>query len=390
MTGMSGEARVVITGMGAITPLGAELDCAWSAWQGGRSGIGPVTRFDASSWGLRHSAEVKDFDARPHFRTPKALKLADRKTQFAVAAASMAAAAAGLRAESFPMDQVGVCIGAGGSDFALPDVARALAGNDGPGCIEDIRFFGRRILSGLNPLWLLSNLPNMVSALVAIQVGVSGPNNTVMTDWVAGAQAIGEASGWIRSGEAAAVLAGGTDSSLIPQTFISGVGREAISAGAESGQFVPGEGAAIFVLEERDSAVSRGALIHGEVLSYATASTPLDAGDGGALSVTMGRVLREAGWTSRDLHAIGCATPGSGRGREAEVLALREIFGRAPEALPLVDFKSRIGHTLAASGAVELALMLKMMVQSPGRPVRALCNSLGRLGQAASLAVSLN
>jgi 3-oxoacyl-[acyl-carrier-protein] synthase II len=317
------------------------------------------------------------------------MKLADRKALFAVAAASMAAESAGLREENFPMDCVGVCIGAGSSEYGLEGIARALADTACPGSSMDIRFFGRRILSGLSPLWLLVNLPNMVSAHVAIQLGIQGPNSTITTDWVAGAQAIGEAFGWIQNNEADAVLAGGAESAISPLAFAAYEqgGVFSLAPGGKPDQLVVGEGAAILVLEEREHALNRGAQILGEICSYASASMTATAGSGGALSVTMGRVMEEAGWEQRDLTAVAQATMGNTEQREVERNALRESFKGKGEELPLIDFKSKIGHTLAASGAIELALLLKLAEGARG-PVRLLCNSLGYLGQAASLAVS--
>lgn len=379
--------RVVVTGLGIVTPLGNDLASTWVALKKGRCGITRTNIFEAEGRDA-YAAEVKNFDPLPYFRQPKALKLTDRKTRFAVAAASMALADAALEAGGVDFERLGVIVGVGGADLQVEDLAQAIGPDPEMRSVNDVSFFAHQILEGLNPLWLLIGLPNMVSAHVSIQVNARGPNSTVMTDWVAGAQAIGEAFRWIQFGETDVMLAGGADSGVSPLDFASYAQGGMFQSEPEShgAGFVPGEGAGILVLEEREHAVRRKARIHGEIVSFATASLPLDDPEGGALSLTMPRVLEEAGWRVDSLHAVCCASVFSRRHWQAERTALARTFCGSLEVLPLVEFKSRIGHTLSASGAIDVALLLKSLSERTTGAV-AICNSLGYLGQAATLAV---
>ena len=213
------DRRVVVTGVGLVTPLGGEARTVREAIARGETAVAAATRFDAAGFGAREAAEVRDLDCRPYLRIPKALKLCDAMTRFAVVAAARALADGGMEPGSEETAGVGVIVGASGGDFQAAELSRALGDGDPWRCVEEIPYFAERILSGLNPLWLLRTLPNMTSAHVAIQLGARGPNSTLMTDWVAGLQAVGEAALWIRGGEADAVLAGGADTAVIPFVF---------------------------------------------------------------------------------------------------------------------------------------------------------------------------
>ena len=279
--------RVVLTGSGAVTPFG-DLSQSIEAVNTRRSALAPVRAFDTSAFREQRGGECHDFDARPWFRLPKTLKLADRCTRFAVAASAMAFADSGLDAESAAA--AGVLIGTNTSDLQAGDLARAVGPlSDGDVC--DIDYFGGRILRKLPPLWLLINLANMASAHVAIQLGAHGPNSTITTDWIGGLQAIGEAARWIADGDAEVVLAGGADCGILPFLYAA-LEEEGFFSGGDPA-FVPGEGAAVFVLEEHGHARARGARILGEVTGYASS-----CGDD-ALSRTMSRAIRESGSPAR-------------------------------------------------------------------------------------------
>lgn len=316
--------RVVITGTGVVSAQGAD---------------GRIT-----SW-----------DPRPHFRQSKALKLTDRTTQFAVAAAAMALADSGWLGDDDQRERLGVLIGVSGSDLLVEDLARALQSDGAPTPVGDIQVFADHILSRLTPLWLLVNLPNMPSAHVAIQLGARGPNSTVMTDWVAGSQAIGEAADWIRHGEADAVLAGGADSMMQPFALASYDQAGLLAAAPDHApRFVPAEGAAVLMLEERAHALARGATVLGELVGYASASSPLDAPPS-ALARTMAAATREAGWTASDVNAVVHA-----------------------------DVQSSIGHAGAAVGPIRLCQWLGGATHEQ----RCLSNTLGFSGQSVTLAIS--
>jgi 3-oxoacyl-[acyl-carrier-protein] synthase II len=388
VAGRTVKRRAVVTGIGMVTPLGPDLSRTRAALETGGCALRPVSRFDVSAFASKSAAEVRDFDARPHFRIPKALKLTDLRTRFAVAAASMALADAGAGSGGNGLDRsrLGVLIGSSGSDLQAEELAHAVR-QDFPGrCATDIPFFAERILSGLNPLWLLVNLPNMVSAHVAIQIESNGPNSTVMTDWVAGTQALGEAFHWILGGEADAVLAGGADNGVLPFVFAT-YERAGLFEG-EAGprpSFVLGEGAAMILLEERDHARARGARIYGEILSYATSGVPVEELSDG-VEQTAALALARAGKASGDVEAICCASVFADPYWEAERTGLARAVPPGGKPARLLEFKSRIGHTLAASGPIELGVAIPDFGSlSAGGVV--LFNSVGYMGQTAALVV---
>lgn len=322
---MSG-ARVVVTGIGMVTA----------------NGVSAPSVFDASGFSCREAAEVRGFDAAPYFRQRKALKVAHRITRFAVAAASKALVD-GRFTDDQPRDALGVVIGTSGSDPQATDLAQALGGDAHGRAVSDVPYFAGRVLDGLNPLWLLVGLPNMPSSHVAIQLEARGPNSTVMTDWIAGLQAIGEAADWIACGQASAVLAGGADSALHPYAYAA-FERAGLFAPNPHRRFVPGEGAAVLLLEDRDRAVARGAPIRAEVLASASGAT---------LAAT-----------------------------RAEVNATLDALGQAWPRHTAPAHAARLGHALAASGAIDAALAMRCLTS----PAVVLCDSAGASGQAATLA----
>lgn len=286
------ERSAVVTGLGLVTPLGSGLEATRSALAGKRDAVSAATLFDAGPFASPLAGEVKDLDARSLFRVPKALKLCDRRTRFAVCAAAMALEDAGF--PRGPCDGLGVAIGTSGSDLGADELSAALARADEPRrAALDVPAFAEAALDGLNPLWLLVHLPNMASAHVAIQLEARGPNTTIMTGWAAGLSAIVEGAAWIAEGGAEAVLAGGADSGVHPFAFAAFE-----QAGLFSGPspLVPAEGAAVVLLEERGAALARGARILGEVGDHALSAGPrLSALAASAAPAPAGRLERHAG-----------------------------------------------------------------------------------------------
>jgi 3-oxoacyl-[acyl-carrier-protein] synthase II len=385
---MRSTTRIVVTGIGLVSPLGNSLRESLAALTRGDSAIGSPTLFDATHLGGHGVAEVRNFNARDYFRSPKALKLCDRASKFAVAACAMALEDARWIS---PADSIGVVLGAGGCDLQIGDLARAI-GHDPEGrAASDMPFFVDRIMSGLNPLWLLATLPNMTSAHVAIQIGALGPNSTVTSDWAAGVQAIGEAVDWIRAGEASAVLAGGTESAIMPLMFAdleqAGLLQHGAAVPDEGMRFVPAEGAAVFLLEDREAAIQRDAPIRAEICGHA-ATAPAGNGEGAhatAISSAMIHVLEEAGWSPADVDAVITASVPSAGHRATEETALDALLG-ASWRRAQTSFRARVGHALAASGPIDLALALGS-AGAAGR--RILCNSIGLFGQTAALGVTV-
>ena len=343
---MAAKRRPVITGIGAVTPLAPSLDETIARLREGKSA---------------RAIEMSALDARSFFTTPKSIKLTDNRTRFVVAAAAMALREAGLT--TFDADRAGVVIGSSGSDLQAEDLGRALGGADA----QDIARFGEQILSGLNPLWLLVNLPNMVSAHVSIQFDLRGPNSTVMTDWIAGLQAIGEAASWIESGEADVVVAGGAESGVLPFVLSNYEGffrRD-----------VFGDGAAVFVLEEREHALRRGARIQGEIVAAAVSDD---------LATSMEDALARAGWRTSDVAGISPAWIPHHDYRAFEDAAIAALFGdERPRVAP--SHREALGFALAAASTIDLAIHLRSMTDAP----KLVANSLGFLRQAASLCIAM-
>ncbi len=372
------ERRVVVTGVGIITPLGHSLEETRNAIAAGASAVRPATLFDASGFRCRRAAEIRDWDPRPAFRVPKALKLTDRSARFAVAAAQAALADAGWPADAAADDRLGVAIGSSGSDLQARDLGRALSHDTVAFDTRDVPAFADRILGGLNPLWLLISLPNMISAHVAIQLVARGPNTTVMSDWVAGSQAIGEATEWIRCGEADAVLAGGADSGVQPFAFTAFQQAGWFDDGDSDAGFVPAEGAAVFLLEERMAALRRGARWHAEITAYATRPPQPGGRLESALAHTLCDAMTAAGWSRHDVTMCRVAAPPvapfSTASRDAIAMMLAGVPAR--EA-----FDVRMGHPLAAAGPIDAALM----VRSSAHGARVLSSAIGSYGEAVTL-----
>jgi 3-oxoacyl-[acyl-carrier-protein] synthase II len=364
--------RVVVTGIGIVTPFG-NLAQTQAAIAAGRCALAPVQAFDASPFAESRGGECRTFDPKPWFRQPKALKLADRRTRLAVAAAGMAMADAGLdgragdgeRRAGGPSSTIsdqrsaisdqrtanlGVVIGTSGSDLQTEDCARAVGSPD-DGDARDIAYFGGRVLRKLNPLWLLVNLANMASAHVAIQLDAHGPNSTVTTDWIAGLQAIGEAARWIACDEADIVIAGGADCGVLPFVYASLEHSGLLGHG-----FVPAEGAALFALESLDHAQERGARIYGEVTGSMSSAQSIEAPEGSisaagiepflghalAAAAPIAMALKLAGGEMRDAFAV-LATGSLGQSATLSVGAPAScrLDGRHPAALSAVAAGSR-------------------------------------------------
>lgn len=370
--------RVVVTGCGAVTPLG-DLPSSLAALTEGRSAVAPPALLDASPFAARLGAEVSGFDARAHFRKPKALKLTDRRTRLAVAAAAMAVDDAGLPAEA--LEAAGVLLGTASSDLLAADLARALAPDPDRRSAVDVPFFAGRVLDGLNPLWLLQVLPNLASAHVAIQLGARGPNSTAMTDAAAGLQAIGEAAAWIAADECDVVVAGGADTAMHPVAWAGYEQAGLFEPDASGRRLAPGEGSAALVLEERERSLARGARPRGELVGFGTASPAAGEQAASSLARAVGEALagRRGDGFPAPLLALDLLRPASER--KALEAALRLAAGAAHDAAVL-DLTPSSGHALAAAGPIAAALLLEGLA-SPGAAI--LVASLGLNAQAAAL-----
>ncbi|HSW10780.1 MAG TPA: beta-ketoacyl-ACP synthase II [Bacillota bacterium] len=346
--------RVVVTGMGAITPFGVGVPALWDGLREGRSAVGPLTRFDASEYPCRIAAEVPDFQPGDFLDARDARRM-DRFAQFAIGAASLALADANLQPDALPAERSGVILGTGiGGMETLSDQFRELA-ERGPGRIS--------------PFFIPMMIANMAAGQLAIRYGMTGPNSTVVTACAAGANAIGEAYRVIQRGDADLMLTGGSEASLTPITLAGFCSMKALSTrndeparasrpfDAARDGFVFGEGAGVVVLESETHARARGGRIRAELVGYGMAAdayhiaAPPPDGRGGAMS--MRRALLDAGIepeTVDYVNAHGTSTPSGDRG---ETLAIKAVFGEHARRLPVSSNKSMFGHLLGAAGAVE-------------------------------------
>jgi 3-oxoacyl-[acyl-carrier-protein] synthase II len=346
--------RVVITGLGLVTPLGNDVPTTWDGLVAGRSGVGPITHFDASDYPARIAAEVKEFDPVALFGQREARRM-DRFAQFALAAAGQALDDSGLSVTEGNAQRVGAVIGSGiGGIISVLEQAEVLR-TRGP----------RRVSPFLVPMML----PDTAPGQVAIAYGLKGPNFAVISACATGANAIGEAAEVIRRGAADAMLAGGAEAGIVPLALAGFAVMQAISTrnaeperasrpfDATRDGFVMGEGGGVVVLESEAHARARGARIYAEVVGYgATAdayhmTAPEETGEGAARA--MQAALDQAGMAPEQigyLNAHGTSTVLNDKG---ETAAIKSVFGDYAYQLPVSSTKSMTGHLLGGAGAVE-------------------------------------
>jgi 3-oxoacyl-[acyl-carrier-protein] synthase II len=347
--------RVVITGMGALTPLGLSVEETWRGLVDGRSGIGRITQFDPSPYPSQIMGEVKGFDPEKYIE-PKEAKRMSRFSLFAVAASKMAVEQAGLVVDEGLADDVGVVLGTGiGGALIEAEQAHLLLLNKGV----------RRV----PPLFVPNMMPNAAAHHVSVAFGIRGYTSTVIAACASGTQAIGEGVRAIRDGLAKVVLAGGTESTVCELALAGICAMRAVSTrndepekasrpfDAERDGFVSGEGCAVLVLEDLDYALARGAPIGAEVLGYGVTtdayhvSAPDPEGRGSALA--MRRAIEDAGLSPTDIQYINAHATATLIGDPAEVVAIKSVLGDHAYAIPVNATKSMIGHLLGAAGAVE-------------------------------------
>jgi beta-ketoacyl-acyl-carrier-protein synthase II len=347
--------RVVITGLGVITPLGSDLDSFWQSLIDGKSGVRRVTRFDTDGLACQIAGEIPDFDAE-EFMLAKHARRMSRSSQVALAAAQKAVKDSGLEIPFENQERVGVYFGT-----ALGGWERADQG------IQIMRSQG---VERVNPFYLPSALPNMPAFHVTHHFGALGPNCTIATACATGTQAVGEAAHAIRAGKADVIISGGSESLIeffalggfssmraLPVNYNDDPERASRPFEARREGFVLSEGAACLILESLDHAQARGAHIYAEVAGYASSSDAFHvaAPDPSALGATrtMEWAIKDAG-VSLDqvsyINAHGTSTPANDA---AETRAIKQLFGEQAYQIPISSTKSMIGHPMGASGAIE-------------------------------------
>lgn len=346
--------RVVITGLGAITPLGGDAQRSWSAVCEGRSGIRRITRFDPTPFRTQIAGEVQEF--RPEeFLDRREIRRMDLFVQYAVVAARMAVEDAALSLQEEEPQRVGVIVGTGFGGLITLERNHIALLNQGP--------------QRVSPLFLPMMIANMASAQVSIHLGAKGPNSCVVTACATGAHCIGDAFRVIQRGDAEVMIAGGTEATLTPLMVAGFDAMRAMSTrndeperasrpfDRERDGFVPAEGAGVMVLEELEHARRRGARIYAELIGYGLTgdayhvTAPDPEGDGAARCMAM--ALRDAGISPAEvdyINAHGTSTP---LNDVVETMAIKRVFGEHAYRVPVSSTKSMTGHLLGAAGSVE-------------------------------------
>lgn len=358
--------RVVVTGLGAVTPLGLDVDETWESMIGGRSGVGPVTKFDPNEWQLPTTiaAEVKGFD--PGLRIDrKELRKMDLFIPYAIFAAMEALEQSGLQIDEGNAERVGVIIGAGlGGLPVIEEVA------------EVLRQKGARRVT---PFFIPMVIGNMASGHVSIITGAKGPNSCVVTACATGTHSIGDAFRLIQYGDADAMIAGGTESTITPLAFAGFNAMRAISTRNDEPErasrpfdrdrdgFIMGEGSGVVVLEELESAKGRGARILAEVAGFGMSSDAYHItapAEGGAGAVQcMGAAIRDAGLEPSDVEYINAHGTSTPHNDVNETMAIKTLFGQGAYKVPISSTKSMTGHLLGAAGGVEAIAAIKTILE---------------------------
>jgi 3-oxoacyl-[acyl-carrier-protein] synthase II len=352
------ERRVVITGLGVVTPLGQELGEFWSKLTNGVSGIDRITAFDASEYDCQIAGEVRGYDAAAFFTNAKEVRRNDRFTLLAMGAAKLAVQNSGIDFSKMDLDRFGVIIGSGIGGLKTLEDQHTILMNKGP--------------TRVSPFMIPMMISNMASGLVSMEFGLRGPNFATVSACATACHAIGEAWRMIRSGEADGFLAGGSEAAVIP-LGISGFGAmKALSTRNDEPQrasrpfdkdrdgFVMGEGAGVVVLEELEQALRRGAEIYCELAGYGLSAdayhitSPAPEGEGAARCMAM--ALHKARLTPSEVDYINAHGTSTGMGDVCETKAIKTVFGDyAKDGLVVSSTKSMTGHLLGAAGSVEMA-----------------------------------
>ncbi|MEA2524263.1 MAG: 3-oxoacyl-[acyl-carrier-protein] synthase [Thermomicrobiales bacterium] len=362
--GSNNRERVVITGMGAVSPLGATVEETWSNVVAGRSGIGRITRFDPTGYETSFAGEVKEFDPADILGKKEARRM-DRFTQFAVAAGLEAAALAGLTPGTFDPVRAGALIGTGmGAMETLENGAETLL-TQGPG--------------RLGPFFAPMVLPNMAAGMAAIALGAKGPTFATVSACASAGHAIGEGTRMIREGLADIMFCGGGEA---PVTRLGVAGFNAMGAlskrnddpagasrpfDADRDGFVLAEGGVVLVLESYEHAVSRGAVILGEVSGYGTTDDathivqPAPGGEGAARAITL--ALKDARLAPTEIDYINAHGTSTQLNEKLETQAIKSAFGAHAARVAISSTKSMTGHLLGAAGALEAVICLKAIAE---------------------------
>jgi 3-oxoacyl-[acyl-carrier-protein] synthase II len=351
---VEGLRRVVITGLGAVTPIGNDVSQYWEGLRSGRNGVAGITLFDASRHACRFAAEVKGFDPAGWLE-PKESKRWDRFCQFGVVAAKQAVAHAGLTIDASNQHRVGVAIGSGVGGLLMMETQAQVLHERGP--------------DRVSPFCVPMMIPNMATGLAAIALGAKGPSTAVATACAAGSNAIGDAFRLIQLGLADAMVCGGAESAITPLGVAGFASAKALSFrnddpatasrpfDAERNGFVIGEGAGVLVIESLDHAQARGATVLAEIVGYGMTcdahhiTAPSPGGVGGAEAIRL--AIQDAKLAAVDvdyINAHGTSTPANDKNESS---AIKSALGERAHQIPVSSTKSMTGHLLGGSGGIE-------------------------------------
>ncbi|WP_373897264.1 beta-ketoacyl-ACP synthase II [Haloimpatiens sp. FM7315] len=355
--------RVVITGLGAVTPVGNDVDKFWSNIKNGVCGIDFIKSFDASNQKSKVAAEVKDFDPNLYMDKRDARRM-DRYSQFAMAASTEAIKDSGLNLEEIDRERLGVLVGSGVGGIITVEKEHVKLLEKGPGRVS--------------PFMIPMLIGNMAAGNIAIKFGAKGPCTTVVTACATGTNAIGDAYRLIEDGYADIMIAGGSEGSITPLTVAGFASltaltksedpkRASIPFDKERDGFVIGEGAGIVILESLDHAKKRGANIYGEMKGYAMTcdayhiTSPDPKGEGAARAMEL--AIKDAGITKSDISYINAHGTSTLYNDKFETEAIKRVFGEDSYKIPVSSTKSMTGHLLGAAGAIEAIVCVKALEQ---------------------------
>jgi 3-oxoacyl-[acyl-carrier-protein] synthase II len=354
--------RVVVTGLGAISPLGNDVDSLWQGILAGKSGVDYITHYDTSDHKTKFAATVKGFDGSAMFGARDARRM-DRFAQFALAASMQAVQDANLTIDDDNRDRIGCVIGSGVGGIST--------------LFEQVQVLNTRGPSRVSPFLVPMMIPDNAGGMVAIHLGVRGPNLAVVTACATGTNAVGEAAEIIRRGQADVILAGGSEAGVIPIAMAGLNAMTALSTRNDDPQgasrpfdldrdgFVMGEGAGVLVLESLEHAQARRAPILAEILGYGSTndayhvSAPAENGAGAARCMRM--ALEDAGLSLAKIDYINAHGTSTPLNDKSETSAIKTVFGDLAYRIPISSTKSMTGHLLGASGAIEALLCVKVL-----------------------------
>jgi 3-oxoacyl-[acyl-carrier-protein] synthase II len=346
--------RVVVTGLGMLTPLGNDVTSSWQALQQAKSGIGFIEHFDTSAYTTKFAGLIKHFDIEPYFPAKDAKKM-DLFIQYGVAAGIQAFRDSGLEVTEQNAPRIGAAIGSGIGGLGLIEENHTKLMNSGP--------------KRLSPFFVPSTIINMIAGQLSISLGLQGPNISIVTACTTGVHNIGQAARMIAYGDADAMLAGGAEKASTPLGMGGFGAARALSTRNDAPEqasrpwdkdrdgFVLGDGAGVMVVEEYEHAKARGAKIYAELVGFGMSgdayhmTSPPESGTGAALA--MKNALRDAGVNPEQVQYINAHGTSTHAGDIAETMAIKSIFGAKPQNLKVSSSKSMMGHLLGAAGSVE-------------------------------------